>query len=326
MASLNFRKLLAKTAENWPAKVLSIALAIIFFVFHRMSTMESRFFSVPLRIEHNASLIPASPYTRMIRVSLKGDANSIYPILEDDLEAYIDLQKYETEGWYRTPVQILKKGTALGVEPLEITVDPMEISLELDHRISKYLPLTASLRGSVEEGYDLASHTLSPTQVVVDGPLRLLGNITELYTEEIDLDGRNADFSVMVNILNRDPLLVIRGNGMTEFRGFIQRRVSVRNFGNMPITVQGLNQKFTGELDVKQGTVRAEGSQNELDSFVPTASFLSVDASAIEKEGAYTLPLAVSLPAGLNLVRREPQEVSLTVTPRGTNSAGGVPP
>ncbi|GHV92837.1 hypothetical protein AGMMS50268_33400 [Spirochaetia bacterium] len=324
MASLNLRKLLAKTAENWPAKVLSIALAIILFVFHRMSVMESRFFSVPLRIEHNANLIPASPYARMIRVSLKGDANSIYPILEDDIEAYIDLQKYETEGWYRTPVQILKKGTALGVEPLEINVDPIEISLELDRRISKFLPLTASLRGSVEEGYDLSSHTLSPTQVVVDGPLRLLGNIAELYTEEINLDGRKEDFSVMVNILNRDPLLAIRGNGMTEFRGFIRSRVSVRNFTSMPITVQGLDQRFNAEIDIKQGSVRAEGSQNELDSFVPPDAFLSVDASAIDRAGTYTLPLAVSLPPELNLLRREPQELTLTVTLRSGPAGGGL--
>jgi YbbR domain-containing protein len=322
MTWFNPQKIIAKAAENWLVKVISIALAIILFVFHRMSTLESRFFSVPLRVEHNASLIPASPYTRMIRVSLRGDANSIYPILDDDIEAYIDLRNYETEGLYHTPVQIRKKGTALGVDPLEITADPMEISLELDRRMSKYLPLTASLRGSVEEGYDLASQTLTPNQVTVDGPLRLLGNITELYTEEIDLDGRNADFSVMVNILNQNPLLVIRGNGMTEFRGFVQNRVSVRNFMGIPITVNGLAPQFAAEPDIKLGSIRAEGGQKELDAFVPPASFLSVDASAIEMPGTYTLPLDAVLPEGLNLVRQDPLEVSVTVT---LNSGGDGP-
>jgi hypothetical protein len=81
---LNGRKLLIKVVENWPVKVLSIALAIILFVFHRMSVLEDRFFSVPLKVETAGTLIPASPYPRMVRVSLRGDANSIYPILEDD--------------------------------------------------------------------------------------------------------------------------------------------------------------------------------------------------------------------------------------------------
>jgi YbbR domain-containing protein len=323
MASLNLRKLIAKGADNWPVKVLSIALAIVLFVFHRMSTLESRFFSVPLRTEHNASLIPASPYARMIRVSLRGDKNSIDPILEGDIEAYIDLRKYETEGWHRAPVQIRKLGTAQEVESLEITVDPMEISLELDQRKSKTLPLAADIRGSVADGYDLASRTLTPNQVTVDGPQRLLASITELSTGVVDLDGRNADFSVMVNILSPDPLLVIRGNRMAEFRGLIQKRVSVRNIEAIPITVQGLDQKFAWELDVTQGSVKAEGAQSELDSFVPPDSFLSVDASAIDREGTYTLPVAVSLPPELNLERWEPQEVLLTVILQGRSPDDG---
>ncbi|GHT70394.1 hypothetical protein FACS1894110_21890 [Spirochaetia bacterium] len=321
MASFSLRKLIARASENWLVKVISVFLAIVLFVFHRMSAMESRFFSVPLTIESNANLIPASPYTRMVRVSLRGDRNSIDPILEDDINAYIDLRKYETEGLHRVPVQIRKLGTAQEVGPLEITVDPMEISLELDHRASKSLPLTANTRGSVEEGYDLASQTLTPSQVTVDGPQRLFANITELSTAEIDLAGRNADFSLMVNIINPDPLLVIRGNRMTEFRGIIQSRVSVRNIESIPITVQGLDPKFAVELDIKLGSVKVEGDQGALDSFEPPDTFLSVDASAIGQEGTYTLPLEVSLPSGLNLVRQEPLEVLLTITPGSGNDA-----
>jgi len=37
----------------------------------------------------------------------------------------------------------------------------------------------------------------------------------------------------MVNILNRDPLIVIRGNGMTEFHGFIRRSVPPRDEEDM---------------------------------------------------------------------------------------------
>jgi hypothetical protein len=313
----NSRKLLDKAAENWPAKVLSVALAIILFVFHRMSSLEDRFFSVPLTVEVNSSLIPASSYTRMIRVSLRGDANSIYPILEDDIEAYIDLRNFESPGWYRAPVLIRKTGTALGVEPLEISVEPIEIPLELDRKISKYVPLTANLRGNVPSGYDLISHTLTPTQVVVDGPLTLLGNISELYTDFIDLDERNENFSVTVKILNRDPLIVIRGSGTTEFHGFIQRMVPVRNFTDLPISLRGLDENLEAELEVNSGSVRLDGDQNRLALFGPPPDFLYADCSTVTGSGTYTLPLKVDLPAGINLARQEPQSVILTVTPKG---------
>jgi YbbR domain-containing protein len=317
MPSLNLRKILVRAADNWVAKVLSVFLAIIVFVFHQMTTMESRFFLAPLIVELPSHLVPSSPYTRMIRVSLRGDADNIMPILEDDVEAYIDLSSIDEPGSYRTPVQIRKKGSAVGVEPLEISFNPIEIELELDQKSSKYVPLTANIQGSLEPGYDMVSHSLTPTQVAVDGPAKLLDTVTELYTDTIDLDGRNDDFSVVVSILNRDPLLTIRGNGMTEFRGFVRSRIAVRNFSSLPIATEGLDGRFLPEPDTAFGSVRISGPQTELDAFVAPRSFLSVDCSGISGEGAYSLPVKVNLPPTLSLVRIEPQEITVVVSLSG---------
>jgi hypothetical protein len=320
MFSLNSRKLLEKAADKWPAKVLSVALALVLFVFHRMSTLEERFFSVPLVLEVSAGLTPAVSYNRMVRVTLRGDPNSIFPILEDDIEAYADFRKYSAAGSYRAPVQVRRLGAAAGAESFEITVDPMEVSVELDRKISKYVPIVANIRGNLAAGYDLVSHTLTPTQVAVDGPMNILGDISKLYTDFIDIEGKNADFSVMVNILNRDPLLAIRGSGVTEFRGFVRRMVPVRNITDIPIAASGLDPRFTAELNVKTGSVRLENSRNELDGFVPPEAFLSVDCSAITEPGVYTLPVNAALPPSFNLIRQEPRETEVTVT-----AGGGLP-
>ncbi|MDR1286834.1 MAG: hypothetical protein LBK08_04420 [Treponema sp.] len=317
MFSLNSRKLLEKAADKWPAKVLSVALALVLFVFHRMSTLEERFFSVPLVLEVNAGLTPAVSYNRMVRVTLRGDPNSIFPILEDDIEAYADLGKYSAAGSYRVPIQVRRQGTAAGTESFEITVDPMEVSVELDRKISKYVPVVANIRGNLAAGYDLVSYTLTPTQVMVDGPMNILEDISKLYTDFIDIEGKNADFSVMVNILNRDPLLAIRGSGVTEFRGFVRRLVPVRNITDIPIAASGLDPRFTAELNVKTGSVRLENSRNELDGFIPPDDFLSVDCSAITEPGVYTLPVKAALPPSFNLIRQEPREAEVTVTAGG---------
>lgn len=313
--SLNSRKFITSVVENWPAKVLSVALALVLFVFHRMSTLETRFFSVPLAVQANEALIPASSYARSIKVSLRGDANSIYPILESDIEAFIDLTRHESEGWYRAPVQVRKKGSALGVEPLEISVDPLEIYLQLDRKISKTLPLTANLRGKVASGFDMVSHSISPAQVIVDGPLNALDSVIEFRTDIIELDGRNGDFNVMVNIQNPNPLFVIRGNGMAEFRGIIRPSVPVRNIENIPIELIGLNSQFKAEASSKTGSVRIEGSQIALDIFIPAPGFFTVDCSSLAEPGTFTLPVFISLPNDFTLVRREPDEITVTLVP-----------
>jgi YbbR domain-containing protein len=314
MYSLNSRKLLAQAVEKWPAKVLSVAVALILFVFHRMSTLESRFFSVPLRLETSSELIPASSYTRIVRVSLRGDANSIYPIMEDDIEAYVDLKKYTADGWYRSPVQIRKKGSALGVEPLEISVDPLEVSLRLERKAGKTVPLIPSVRGAVESGYELISQSLSPAHVSIEGPLSALESVPELYTDEIDLGGRSESFSVMVNILNRDPLLVLRGNGAAEFRAVIRPEIPVRNINGIPITVRGLAPVFRADTGGRTGSVRFEGKRELLDRFTSVPGLLSVDCSALKEPGTYTMPVSVDSPEGLVPVRREPEEITVIVT------------
>ncbi|MCL2277288.1 MAG: hypothetical protein FWC21_05260 [Treponema sp.] len=216
-------KLLALITDKWPVKVLSLAAAILISVFYRMNTLETRFFTVPLIVESSEFLVPSSVFETSIRVSLRGEADGIQPILEQDIEAYIDLGRYSSEGSYRAPVQIRKKGSALGVEPLEISVQPIEIPVVLEQKISRNVPVFPVLTGTVAEGFELTYQTIIPGSVAAEGPRSALDSHTGFSTETISLDRRYEDFSIMVNIININPLITIQGNRMLEFRGLISR-------------------------------------------------------------------------------------------------------
>ncbi|MFP3088869.1 hypothetical protein LQZ21_00900 [Treponema sp. TIM-1] len=310
---MNSRKLIAQAVTNWPAKVLSVAVAIVLFIFHRMSILEERFFSIPLIIEAAAEMIPASSYPRTVRVTLRGDANSIFPIAEEDIEAYLDLNKYTEAGIYRAPVEIRKKGTALGVDPLEIGVDPLEISLELDHKVNKYVSLIPKYQGYVESGYELVSYTLEPTQVVIEGPEKRVSGISELATEQVELSGRNADFSIAVHILNSDPLILVRGNGMAEFRAFIREAIMIRTLDELPIEITGLDDSLTAEPETLLGSIRLEGAQRALENYIPEGAILTLDCSEITEEGEYTIPVQVNVPPQFTFTRNEPEEVRVYI-------------
>ncbi|MCL2763808.1 MAG: hypothetical protein FWD40_00815 [Treponema sp.] len=220
---MNRAKLLVKITEKWPVKVLSLAAALVISVFYRMNTLETRFFSAPLIIESSETLIPASSFASAVRVSLRGEADGIQPILEEDIEAYIDLGRYTNEGSYRVPVQIRKKGSALGVEPLEISVLPIEIPLVLEQRITKNIYVFPVFSGIVADGFELTYQALIPASVIAEGPRSVLESYIEFNTETINLDRRYDDFSIMVNVINDNPLISIHGNRILEFRGSISR-------------------------------------------------------------------------------------------------------
>ena len=171
---MDIRKLVSRSIRNWPAKVISIAASIFLYASHTMLTRESRFFSVPLVVETSEELIPASSYPRMVRVTLRGDATAIYPIVEDDIEIFANFTKYLEQGSYKAPVEWRKKGTAQGIRGLEITVDPLEVNLDLDFKKSKTVSLAPNIQGFVENWYELMNYTLDPSQVTIEGPVKLL--------------------------------------------------------------------------------------------------------------------------------------------------------
>ena len=291
---------------------------MVLFVFHQMNSLTERFFSVPLLLESQSNLVPATSYPRMIRITIRGDANSIYAIQEEDIQAYIDVSKFSAPGNYQPTVQIRKRGMALEISPLEVRMEPGEIPLSLDYRISKFVPIRVNLRGDVESGYLLDSYFISPNQVIIDGPSAHLSNITELNTEFIDLRGRSDDFTLPVNILNQDSLFTIRGSGVTEFSGFISRVVSVRNIQNIPVQIIGLNELFSGELESGTANLRLEGrNQGDLDDFVLPEDFLFIDCSAIREAGTYMLKIQGDLSSNVPMERLtfsvDPPEMKINI-------------
>jgi hypothetical protein len=148
---------------------------------------------------------------------------------------------------------------------------------------------------------------------VVDGPLKAMNSLSGLYTDYIELDGRMENFSSTVHILNRDPLLVIRGEGIAEFRGFIQGLIMIRTLENLPVSVLNLDSRLTAELETKSGSIRVEGNQNELEAYEASAFVLSLDCDAIQREGTYKLPLSVEVPQGIGLIHSDPEEITVHI-------------
>ncbi|MDR1178155.1 MAG: hypothetical protein LBK64_04945 [Spirochaetaceae bacterium] len=313
---MNASKILEKATENWFAKVASIFVAIVLFVFHRVSALEERFLSVPLTVRAANNLVPSNSYPRIARVSLRGEPNSIFLIMDSDIEVYVDLSPYTEPGSYQVPVELNKTGTALGIEPLELRVDPLEIPLELDYRDRKLVPVRPGFGGSPEQGYELESYTLDPSQVELVGPRKRLEKINDLSTDHIELQGRSAGFMSQVHVVNSDPLINIQGSGSVEVRAFIRDRVVRKNFENIPIQFKGLDNRLAHDGQNLYGRVILEGGQNPLENLVLPAGALYVDCSGITLPGSYTLPVhAEALPL-FEAAGFEPGSVSVKIAAR----------
>lgn len=307
------KPLLERILENWPAKILSFMAAVLLFAFNQLNRLEERPLALPLRVMGNPDLAPASAYPRTVRIVLKGEANSIFAVQEGDLEAILDLSEFKAEGVYRVPVVVEKRGSAVGIDPLEIRVDPSEVAIALEQRITRSVPIVPSFRGFPEPGFELASSELVPPIAEIEGPASLVRKATEVTTEFIELSGRSSDFSTTVRLQQRDPLLGFTGPGTVEFRAKIQKALAYRSFEGLSIHVEGLNPGLAVTGEIPPGTLRVAGARNDLSVLAAPTDALYVDLSLIDEPGVYTVPVGVRVPAGVNPEAWTPGAVTLAV-------------
>ncbi|HSV56524.1 MAG TPA: CdaR family protein [Magnetospirillaceae bacterium] len=299
--------------ENWPAKILSFMAAVFLFSFNRLNRLEERPMALPLRVVAASDLAPASPYPRTVRVVLKGEAHSIFAIQEGDLEAVLDISPFRAEGVYRIPVVVEKRGSAYGIDPLEIRVDPADIAISLEQRISRSVAIVPSFRGFLDPGYELAASELTPQIVEIEGPASLVRLAEDVTTESIELSGRREDFSKTVRILLRDALLSIKGPGTVEFRASIQRSVAFRSFEGLNLSVEHLAPGLAVAGELPAGTLRVVGPRDDLSFLVPLDGTLHLDLGFIAEPGVYTVPVKVRVPAGIAADAWTPGAVTLTI-------------
>ncbi len=297
--------------------MLSIAAAVLLFFFNQLSLLQVRYFSVPLQLELPSGYVPGAPYPSKVRVTLRGESSAIFRVLEEDVEAYADFSKHTSEGVFQEPIRIRKRGTALNIDPLEISVEPLEVTVTLDRKVTKSLEVVPRLKGFPPPGYQLSKYSLKPSSVEVIGPRSHLDRLQSIQTEDIDLSGRVADFTSQVRLDLSDPLLRLPGGNVVEFRGIIQESVVLQTFDNVNVVVTNLPPGLTVAGDLPTGSLRVQGKQVDLDAIRPEDIRLVVDAADIVRPGTYSLPARPDLPPGILILRYDPSRVTLTVTRTG---------
>ena len=141
------RIVLDRILHNWPVKIISVAAAVLLFFFYRVSSLEERFFNVPLVVQFHENYTSAESYPETVRITIRGRDEDIKLILEDEIEAFLDYSEYKEEGRFRAPVQIKKMGFATQITPLEIRVEPGEFNLLLESLMVKSLAVIPSITG-----------------------------------------------------------------------------------------------------------------------------------------------------------------------------------
>ena len=317
------KHLVADLFSDWPAKVLSLAVALLLTLFFNLTRLEQRTINIPLAVVFNEQLAPSSQYPRTVRVVLKGERDVIYGIREDEISASLDLAGFKNEGIYHVPVRLEKRGNALTADPLEIHPDPQEIVIGLDKLVQKKVPITPSFKGFLESGYELTSFDLLPPEVKISGPAGLVAQTVEITTDIIELGGKKTDFSVAVHLLKKDNLITFEDRESVVFSAKVKRSLTVKDYSGVKIEIKGLAPTLFLAESLSLGNLRLhvpEGMEQGLDP----NGLLSIDLSAFAKPGTYTVDVAVKQSEGVVVETYEPQTLTVRLQNFSTGGSGKV--
>ncbi|HET6487205.1 MAG TPA: CdaR family protein [Spirochaetia bacterium] len=305
------RRLARTLLADLPVKVICLAAAVVLFLFHRVNTLTERFFSVPLEVTTPSGLAVASAFPKTVRITLRGAEEAIFPILEEDIEASVDLDTYRSAGIYQAQVKVNRKGTALNVEPLEINVDPGQITFTLEPLTERRVSVIPDIRGEPAYGYELVQSTVSPSSVAIRGARSRVQGVSAVPTEEIDLTGRTGSFASRVRILLPNALLRIAGDPSVDFKATIQESIVTRRFDAVPISTVDLSPHLTLRSPIPPGSVQVQGAQLVVDGVRPEQVRLVLDCSAVKRAGQYELHPRAEVPSSVTVPDFDPKVVTV---------------
>ncbi|MBY0370692.1 hypothetical protein K2X33_08400 [bacterium] len=110
----------------------------------------------------------------------------------------------------------------LGELPKEVRVvafSPTNVLIRVEEVVERYIPVSPSLQGSTEAGWEVESVTVTPSKVAVRGPKSVLGRIDSVGTAPIDIEHLTgvmetevqAEVDTVQNLaLSRDGLVKVK--------------------------------------------------------------------------------------------------------------------
>jgi YbbR domain-containing protein len=101
-------------------------------------------------------------------------------------------------------------------------LSPSFIDLKLERIKQKEVPVKISLNGEPLPGDQIGRIRAVPDKVVVEGGETELKSVSEVTTEEVDLNGVNEGFSVIVPLVHRGTYTYLKSDKTTEVQVEVQ--------------------------------------------------------------------------------------------------------
>lgn len=304
---MNTKTFLDKFGENWQAKLICFAIAVLIVFFHSFSNVDKKSLTVSLQVRSDGIMMPASKLgnSSYIKVTVRGAKDDIALITDNDLTAYIDISGATQEGTFEFPIVVQPDQKLMLMESLEITPEPDVVSLAIEEKIFKYVPVVPTFSGEPSHGYDVSNYYCEPDVVRIIGPSSIVNNVKDIKTSRVATENASSSFEVDTKVINDNSFIKIE-NEKQNIRVCVDigEKRTEYEFSDVPVYIRNVPPDFeitgTGFVNVV-----LEGPVLLIEKFLTSSIFAYCDCSGVTAPGTVSVPVYVSVPSstGLNFIK-----------------------
>lgn len=192
------------------------------------------------------------------------------------------------------------------------------LRVEAKVQVAKQVPVSLVTRGRLATDYVEMLRVIDPVNVLVTGPVDTLKSLTDIKTEQVDIDKLSSNLTAKV------PLVLPEGVKLASPIKDITVNISVEKLITKDITLTNsdisvLNANNDGTLVYKitpdSVLLQFKGRQSDLNAIGPEILRPAVDVAGLS-EGTHKLPLNISIPSQAKLVKPVEIEVRIEKVPQ----------
>ena len=320
---MNTKRLLDKILDKWPAKIICLVIAVFLYFFHQASLIDSKTLVVPLQIIENGMVMHMGDTPSSVSVVVRAGDEAIKTIQPADITASINLNTITEKGSYKLPVIITLSEDLMAYDPFEVKLKENYITVSVDKKAIKYIPIVPSIVGEVAHGYEIDSITINPSTVEIVGPQTIVNATQEIYSTRINVSNAETNFSTETSYQQVNKLLTVLDEGDFKAEVTVKPIVMERTFDDIEIEIINLDKKLEVKEPLPAISIKLSGNMPILENYILSKHTVQLNMHEVTEPGVYELPLRYVLPANLQLIEKSDEEISVTVVKHTEDTAEG---
>lgn len=248
-----------------------------------------------------------APVTKPSEVYVSGAAQFVNPIAY--VMAQADYQDMDTNIQASLPLKAYNEDDKM-INSDVITIEPNIVDVSVSVKRTKTIPITVAQKGSANNNIILKSIEAVPDKIDIAGDSDIIGKISSITTEPLDLSTVNDDKTIELKIVVPKDITLINSKDTINVKIDVDKIIEK----SFPIDIKfnNLGEEYNMVSNRSSVSVTLSGTEARINALDSKDIACLVDLSNF-KEGVHTLQISVSIPEGIKIVKVTPPNVEVTI-------------